>query len=98
MMMVPLRARGVTLGVVHFLRHRTPEPFDEDDLLLAEELAARAAVASTTPAGTPASARPPLTLQRSLLPQRLPGTSAVEVAYRYLPAGPGPAWAATGST
>ncbi|MFC3573644.1 PAS domain-containing protein [Streptomyces yaanensis] len=37
-MTVPLRARGVTPGLALFFRHRTPDPFDEEDLRLAEEL------------------------------------------------------------
>ncbi|WP_319354979.1 GAF domain-containing protein [Streptomyces ipomoeae] len=44
-MAVPLRARGATLGVAVLVRDRTPDPFDQDDLLLAEEISARAAVA-----------------------------------------------------
>jgi FOG: GAF domain len=35
---VPIRARGVTLGVAVFLRGQRPEPFEQDDVLLAEEL------------------------------------------------------------
>ncbi|MGW2640312.1 PAS domain-containing protein, partial [Streptomyces sp. NPDC001348] len=43
--LVPVKARGTTLGVVWFTRLReTPESFDEDDLSLAEDLVARAAV------------------------------------------------------
>ncbi|WP_169317045.1 GAF domain-containing protein [Actinacidiphila oryziradicis] len=40
-MVVPVQARGTPLGVVIFARHRTPDPFDDGDQLLAEELAAR---------------------------------------------------------
>ncbi|MFK4099351.1 SpoIIE family protein phosphatase [Streptomyces sp. NPDC019531] len=88
-MMVPLRARGVTLGLVHFLRHRTTEPFSEDDLLLAEEIAARAAVSVDNARRYTHERRTALTLQRSLLPDRPPDLAAMEVAYRYLPAGSG---------
>ncbi|MEW2397303.1 SpoIIE family protein phosphatase [Streptomyces sp. NPDC046862] len=88
-MMVPLRARGVTLGLVHFLRHRTAEPFDEDDLLLAEEIVARAAVSVDNARRYTRERRTALALQRSLLPERPPGLAAMEVAYRYLPAGSG---------
>ncbi|MET7692966.1 SpoIIE family protein phosphatase [Streptomyces sp. NPDC005483] len=88
-MMVPLRARGVTLGLVHFLRHRTAEPFSEDDLLLAEEIVARAAVSVDNARRYTHERRTALTLQRSLLPERPPDLAAMEVAYRYLPAGSG---------
>jgi len=65
-MMVPLRARGVTLGLVHFLRHRTGEPFSEDDLLLAEEIVARAAVSVDNARRFTRERRTALALQRSL--------------------------------
>ncbi|MFF7791569.1 SpoIIE family protein phosphatase [Streptomyces sp. NPDC007991] len=88
-MMVPLRARGVTLGLVHFLRHQTPESFSEDDLLLAEEIAARAAVSVDNARRYTRERRTALALQRSLLPDRPPDLAALQVAYRYLPAGSG---------
>ncbi|MEV6591173.1 SpoIIE family protein phosphatase [Streptomyces acidicola] len=88
-MMVPLRARGVTLGLVHFLRHRTVESFDDDDLLLAEEMVARAAVSVDNARRYTRERRTALALQRSLLPERPPGLVAMEIAYRYLPAGSG---------
>ncbi len=40
----PMRARGVTLGVVSFYRSRETAPFEDDDLSLAAELVGRAAV------------------------------------------------------
>ncbi|MFF3334533.1 SpoIIE family protein phosphatase [Streptomyces sp. NPDC002888] len=88
-MMVPLRARGVTLGVMHLLRHRTADLFGEDDLVLAEEIAARAAVSIDNARRYTRERRTALTLQRSLLPERLPRAQAVDLAYRYLPAGSG---------
>jgi PAS domain S-box-containing protein len=88
-MMVPLRARGVTLGLVHFVRHRTPDAFGPDDLVLAEEIVARAAVSVDNARRYTGERRTALALQRSLLPGRLPGMAAVDLAYRYLPAGSG---------
>ncbi len=41
---VPLQARGTTLGVAAFARFSQPEAFTHDDVLLAEEVTARAAV------------------------------------------------------
>ena len=83
---VPLRARGTTLGVAVFLRHRTEAPFDADDLLLAQEIAARAAVCVDNARSFTREHRTSLALQRSLLPRRLPEMAAVDVASRYLPA------------
>jgi PAS domain S-box-containing protein len=84
---VPIRARGVTLGVATFFRGRRPDPFEPDDVLLAEELTARAALSLDNARRYTRERATALALQRSLLPQRLPAQSAVEVASRYLPAG-----------
>ena len=43
-MVVPLIARGAAVGVVAFYRNVTDRPYDEQDLALATELTARAAV------------------------------------------------------
>ncbi|MGW0989718.1 SpoIIE family protein phosphatase [Streptomyces sp. NPDC002486] len=86
-MAVPLAARGTTLGVAFFVRHRTQEPFRHDDLVLAGELAARAAVSIDNARRYTRERATAVTLQRSLLPRRLPRQAAVEVASRYLPAG-----------
>ncbi|MFD3502599.1 SpoIIE family protein phosphatase [Streptomyces sp. NPDC058676] len=83
---VPMRARGITLGVATFSRHRRPEPFERDDLLLGEEITARAAVCIDNARRYTRERRTSLTLQSSLLPQRLPPQAAVDVASRYLPA------------
>lgn len=83
---VPLRARGVTMGVVTLLRWENPNPFDEDDLLLVDELVARAAICVDNARRFAREHNAALTLQTSLLPPKLPEHSAVQVAYRYLPA------------
>ncbi|MEU6229325.1 SpoIIE family protein phosphatase [Streptomyces sp. NPDC047042] len=83
---VPLRARGALLGVVTFSRTERPEAFTADDLILAEELTAKAAVAIDNARRYSRERATALTLQRALLPQRLPQQDAVEVASRYLPA------------
>ncbi|MFI6933769.1 SpoIIE family protein phosphatase [Streptomyces sp. NPDC050287] len=87
LMTVPLSARGTTLGVTVFIRHRHADAFQEDDLVLAEELASRAAVCIDNARRYTRERGTAVTLQRSLLPQRLPEQDAVEVATRYLPAG-----------
>ncbi|MER6784202.1 SpoIIE family protein phosphatase [Streptomyces sp. NPDC000658] len=86
---VPLRARGALLGVVAFSRLDRPEAFTADDLILAEELTAKAAVAIDNARRYSRERTTALTLQRSLLPQGLPNQEAVEVASRYLPGGTG---------
>ncbi len=86
-MAVPMRARGITLGVVIFYRHQRSEPFEQDDQLLAEEIAARAAICIDNARRYTRERGTAVTLQRSLLPQELPEQAAVDVAFRYLPAG-----------
>ncbi len=85
-LVVPLRARGVTLGVAQFYRHRTSEPFDDDDLLLAREIANRAAVCVDNARRYTRERTTAVALQRSLLPGSMAQQRAVQVATRYLPA------------
>ncbi|MFC8246754.1 SpoIIE family protein phosphatase [Streptomyces chartreusis] len=85
-MIVPIRGRGVTLGVTTFFRHRRRAPFDEDDLTLAEDLVSRAAVCVDNARRYTRERDAALVLQRSLLPHRLPEQDAVEVAACYRPA------------
>jgi PAS domain S-box-containing protein len=88
-MLVPMRLRDRVLGVVTFAAAESGRRFDEQDLVLAEDLALRAAAAvenarlyetATSIAGT---------LQASLLPPVLPEIPAMEVAAAYRPAGQG---------
>jgi len=88
-MAVPLLARGITLGVAVFARGSSSDRFEQDDLILAAELAGRAAVSVDNARRYTREHTNALTLQRSLLPHGLPKQAAVEVAYRYLPAGLG---------
>ncbi|MEU0254941.1 SpoIIE family protein phosphatase [Streptomyces sp. NPDC006184] len=85
-MVVPLRARDVTMGVATLMRWRSPEPFTPEDQLLVEELAARAAVCIDNARRFIRERHSALMLQRSLLPHEMPAHAAVEAAYRYLPA------------
>ncbi|MEU9445193.1 PAS domain-containing protein, partial [Streptomyces sp. NPDC048304] len=84
---VPLIARGEVLGALDLKRTCNPAPFDEDDVLLARELAARAAVQIDNARWYQNARNTALTLQRSLLPSRPPVTTGLEVASRYQPAG-----------
>ncbi|QDN81393.1 SpoIIE family protein phosphatase [Streptomyces sp. S1A1-7] len=82
-MVVPLTARGVVLGLASFYRIQTPDPFEEDDLALAVEIGARAAVCLDNARQYTRQRSAALTLQRSLLPQTVPVQNAVEVAWRH---------------
>ncbi|MFI6935251.1 SpoIIE family protein phosphatase [Streptomyces sp. NPDC050287] len=87
MLAVPLRARGTTLGAAVAIRIAHPDDFGEDDAVLAEELASRAAVCIDNARRFARERTTALALQHSLLPRGLPGQAAVEVAHRYLPSG-----------
>ncbi|MET8450132.1 SpoIIE family protein phosphatase [Streptomyces sp. NPDC005209] len=86
LMVVPIRARRVLLGVAMFIRTEDPVPFQEDDLLLAEELVSRAAPSLDNARLYAREHAAALALQCNLLPHRLKGGSAVETASRYRPA------------
>ncbi|MFF1339367.1 SpoIIE family protein phosphatase [Streptomyces sp. NPDC058290] len=88
LIVVPLTARGLLLGLLSLWRAERPEPFEEDDLTLAKEFASRAALCIDNARRYTQQHQAALTLQRSLLPRELPEHSAVEVAHRYLPADP----------
>ncbi|UQA90904.1 SpoIIE family protein phosphatase [Streptomyces halobius] len=88
LMVVPLAARGLVLGTIGLWRSRRPEPFEEDDLTLAEEFASRAALCIDNARRYTQQHQAALTLQHSLLPAEVPGHPAAEVAHRYRPADP----------
>ncbi|MEU9987071.1 SpoIIE family protein phosphatase [Streptomyces sp. NPDC048045] len=83
---VPLVTRDAVLGLATFLRTSNPDPFGSEEQTLAVELAERAAVGIDNARRYTSQHAAALVLQRSLLPQHLPEQSAVDVAYRYLPA------------
>jgi PAS domain S-box-containing protein len=85
-LVTPVQARGVRLGVATFLRFRSPNPFDQEDVSLAEELVARAAVCLDNARRFTREHKAALALQRSLLPRGLAPGPVLEVASRYLPA------------
>jgi sodium/proline symporter len=85
-MVVPVRARGVTLGVATFARTDRTGPFEDDDVRLAEELVSRAAVSVDNARRFTRERTAARSMQRYLLPQELAGGSALEVASWYLPA------------
>ncbi|MEU6368675.1 SpoIIE family protein phosphatase [Streptomyces sp. NPDC046931] len=83
---VPLIARGEVLGALDLKRTCNPLPFDQDDVVLACELAGRAAVAMDNARWYQSVRNTALTLQRSLLPDHPPYHPGLEIAYRYQPA------------
>jgi PAS domain S-box-containing protein len=88
-MMVPMTARGRALGVITFVAAGAERRFGTEDLLEAEELGRRAALAVDTARLYTASAETARVLQMSLLPQRLPLVEGFELATRFHAAGEG---------
>ncbi|MGW3852765.1 SpoIIE family protein phosphatase, partial [Streptomyces fagopyri] len=86
LMIVPIRARRTLLGTALFIRTKDPVPFQESDLLLAEELVGRAALALDNARQYARRHTAALALQRDLLPRGVRSGAAVEAASRYLPA------------
>ncbi|QFZ72246.1 SpoIIE family protein phosphatase [Streptomyces fagopyri] len=86
LMIVPIHARGAVLGVAVFVRVGDSLPFEADDLRLAEELVARAALSLENARRYVRERAAALVLQRNLLPGRLIGGVAVDVASHYVPA------------
>ncbi|MDQ1007511.1 PAS domain S-box-containing protein [Streptomyces sp. V4I23] len=83
---VPMRARNTALGLTTFVRSLNHVPFQADDVLLARELVARAALCVDNARRYTREHAAAVTLQRSLLPHALTGGTALEVASSYLPA------------
>jgi PAS domain S-box-containing protein len=88
-MIAPLTARGRTLGAITFVSAESGRAFDEDDLLLAEELAARCAIAVDNARLFSERTHIARTLQDSLLPPELPQPPGLDVAARFQAAGEG---------
>ncbi|HEX9124189.1 MAG TPA: PAS domain S-box protein [Actinomycetota bacterium] len=86
-MIVPLVARGRSLGAITFASAESGRLFGRADLELAEDLGRRAALAIDNARLFEERSHIARTLQRSLLPQRLPEIPRVEVAAVYQPAG-----------
>jgi len=86
LMVVPLMARGVTLGIAALARSEQPDPYDDADLRLVSDLASRAAVYVDNARLYAREHNTAVTLQRSLLPQAIPEVAGLDIAYRYQPA------------
>ncbi|MFD0265085.1 SpoIIE family protein phosphatase [Streptomyces sp. NPDC127106] len=85
-MMVPLVARDLVLGVATLYRMRPIGPVGAEDVVLAGELAARAAISIDNARLYQHEHDTAVLLQRSMLPQHIASPTGIEVAHRYLPA------------
>jgi PAS domain S-box-containing protein len=88
-MIVPLQARGRTLGALSLVAAESGRVFGQADLALAEDLARRAALAIDNSMLFRREHEAAVILQRSLLPASLPMVDGLEFAARYEPAAPG---------
>jgi serine phosphatase RsbU (regulator of sigma subunit)/PAS domain-containing protein len=88
-MLVPMRLRDRVLGVISFVSAESGRRFDEHDLVLAEDLALRAAAAVENARLYQTASSISATLQASLLPPVLPEIPSLEIAAAYRPAGVG---------
>lgn len=84
--MVPLCAGGASFGIITFLRAADQEPYSPEDVSFAEEFAAQGSSALAAAHRFTQERRISLSLQRTLLPGRLGGDEAAEIAWRYFPA------------
>jgi serine phosphatase RsbU (regulator of sigma subunit) len=84
---VPLTARGLVLGCANFARAPGEPGFGPDDIALAAELAARAAVCIDNARLYDRERRTAFALQHGLLPREPRIPAGMEVAHRYLPVG-----------
>jgi PAS domain S-box-containing protein len=80
---LPLVARRRTLGIMSLLHVRANQRYDESDIALLEDLAARAAQAYDNARLSAERSRVARTLQRSLLPAELSAPPGLRVAARY---------------
>jgi PAS domain S-box-containing protein len=86
-MLVPLRSRGRTLGVLTLATGNNRRPYTEADLALAEEFASRVAATVDNARAFANEHATAATLARALLPGRLPDIPGLELAARYRAAG-----------
>jgi serine phosphatase RsbU (regulator of sigma subunit)/PAS domain-containing protein len=85
----PMTARGRTLGAITFVAAESGRVYGDDDVLLAEELAARCGLAVDNARLFSERTHIARTLQESLLPPELPQPPGLEIAARFRAAGEG---------
>jgi PAS domain S-box-containing protein len=88
-LVVPMVARGRTLGAMTLATDKSGRRFDESDVELAEELARRCGMAVDNARLFAERAYIARTLQQSLLPAELPDIPGIEAAARFRPTGQG---------
>ncbi|WP_018655975.1 SpoIIE family protein phosphatase [Actinomadura flavalba] len=89
LLVLPLAARGQTLGVLRLLRGPGRTPFTADDLAAATELARRAGLGIDNGRRYRREAHTVHELQRTMLPADPPRIPGAEIRFRYRPAGSG---------
>ncbi|WP_153455018.1 SpoIIE family protein phosphatase [Streptomyces smaragdinus] len=89
LLVVPMSARGVVLGLAVFYRVREDAPFDDDDMEIALELVDRAALCVDNARRYTREHTLAGLLQRTFVPARLPVSSAARTAHTYLPVASG---------
>jgi serine phosphatase RsbU (regulator of sigma subunit)/anti-sigma regulatory factor (Ser/Thr protein kinase) len=85
MVLLPLIARGTTLGFIVCTRSEAHRAFDAYDVEIGTDFAARAALYIDNARRYSRERATALTLQRSMLPTGLTAPSSVEIRHRYLP-------------
>jgi PAS domain S-box-containing protein len=85
-LIVPMRAGGRVLGALTLVSAESGRVLDELDLVLAQQMASRAAVAIENARLYGERSRIARTLQQSLLPEQLPDIPGFELASHYQPA------------
>ncbi|MPY54246.1 SpoIIE family protein phosphatase [Streptomyces sp. K1PN6] len=84
--LAPLRGRRRVIGAALFLRRPERMAFEQDDLLVAAQLATHSALGIDKAVLYGREAYIADELQRRMLPERLPHSWGVQLAHRYLPA------------
>ncbi|WP_424212018.1 SpoIIE family protein phosphatase [Streptomyces sp. BI20] len=85
-LLAPLRGRRRVIGAAVFLRNEERAEFDQDDLLVAAQLATHTALGIDKAVLYGREAYIADELQRTMLPDSLPQPTGVRLASRYLPA------------
>jgi PAS domain S-box-containing protein len=86
-LIVPMVARGRTIGAISFVTARSERSFHEDDVAFAERLAAHCGIAVDNARLFGERTEAARQLQESLLPPGMPDLPGFDLAARYRPAG-----------
>jgi PAS domain S-box-containing protein len=89
LMVVPMQARGRTIGAITLVTTRSARRYDDRDLELARELGRRAGLAVDNARLYQQASHIAVTLQQSLLPPELPDIPGLQLAARYRATGAG---------